>query len=142
MSARILIADDKQVSLWSTSKILRSYEGWEVCAEAENGQQALSKAVELKPDVVILDLAMPVMNGLQAASEIGKVLPSVPIVLYTLYNLPPLELEAKRVGVRQVVSKPDSEALFKTVQSLLADKAETTPGVSQLAESGTQLATG
>src|SRR5580693_3731994 len=99
MTARILIADDNDAARGRISEILRCHDGWEVCAEVEDGQQAVLKATELKPDLIILDLAMPVMNGLQAAGEIGKVLPSVPVVLYTLHNLPQIELEAKKFGI-------------------------------------------
>lgn len=99
MTARILIADDNDAARGRISELLRCHDGWEVCAEVEDGQQAVLKATELKPDIIILDLAMPVMNGLQAAGEISLVLPSVPIVLYTLHDLPVIQLEAKKFGI-------------------------------------------
>jgi DNA-binding NarL/FixJ family response regulator len=124
MTARILIADDNDAARGRISELLRCHDGWEVCAEVEDGLQAVLKATELKPDIVILDLAMPMMNGLQAASKISKVLPSVPIVLYTLHDLPAIHLEAKQVGVRQIVSKPDYEALSRAIENLLKEKPQ------------------
>jgi CheY-like chemotaxis protein len=75
-TSRILIADDNVVVRRHLGELFKSHAGWEVCAEVENGQQAVLKTRELKPDLIILDLAMPVMDGLQAAREIGKALPS------------------------------------------------------------------
>jgi DNA-binding NarL/FixJ family response regulator len=122
MAARILIADDHDVIRERISRLVEYHDGWEVCAQVENGKQAVLKATELKPDIIILDVAMPVMNGIEAADEIGKVLPSAPIVLYTLYDLPLIELKAKKVGVRQVVPKPDAAGLLRTVENLLNEQ--------------------
>ncbi len=65
-----------------------------MCAAVENGQEAVLKALELKPDLILLDLAMPAMDGLHAAREIGKVLPAIPIVVYTLHDSSWVRLEA------------------------------------------------
>ena len=124
MATRILIADDHDAVRRRITQLMEYHDGWEVCAEAENGKQAVLKATELKPDVVVLDLAMPVMNGIEAADEIGKVLPSVPVVLYTMYPLPVIESKAKQVGVRKVVAKPDAAGLLKVVESLLKESPE------------------
>jgi len=121
MATRILIADDHDTVRRRISQLMEYHDGWEVCAEVENGKQAVLKATELKPDVVVLDLAMPVMNGIDAADQIGKLLPLVPIVLYTMYALPVIELKAKQVGVRQVVPKPDAAGLLRVVESLLKE---------------------
>lgn len=119
MSARILIADDHDTVRKRICQLMEYHDGWHVCAEAENGKQAVLKATELKPDIVVLDLAMPVMNGIDVANEIGKVLPSVPVVIYTMYALPVIESKAKRVGVRKVVPKPDAMGLMRVVENLL-----------------------
>jgi DNA-binding NarL/FixJ family response regulator len=124
MAARILIADDHDVIRGRISRLVEYHDGWEVCAQVANGKQAVLKATELKPDIIILDVAMPLMNGIEAADEIGKVLPSVPIVLYTLYDLPVIELKAKKVGVRQVVPKPDAAGLLRTVENLLSEQPQ------------------
>jgi CheY-like chemotaxis protein len=119
MPTRILIADDNGVARDRLREQLSNHDGWEVCAVVEDGRQAVEKAAELKPSLIILDLAMPVMDGLSAAREIGRILPSVPVVLFTLHKLPVLELEAKKAGVRQVVEKPDFEALLEVIEGLL-----------------------
>ena len=86
MSKSILIADDSEEVRKHVSRILRSNLDFEVCAEAVNGQDAVAKARELHPDLVILDLGMPVMNGLEAARELKRILPLVPIILFTLHG--------------------------------------------------------
>jgi len=118
MITRILIAGDNDIARIRLTALIQSHDYWDVCALAENGQKAVLKAIELKPDVIILDLAMPVMDGLSAAREIGKVLPSIPIVLYTRHNFP-TELETKAAGIRKVVSKPGTDALFGVIEEVL-----------------------
>jgi len=78
---------------------------WTICGEAANGRQAVLLAAELKPDLILLDFLMPMRTGLQAAEEILKIMPHVPIVLYTFYDNAQLEAEAKKIGVRKVVAK-------------------------------------
>ena len=87
--------------------VIRTHPGWEVCAEADDGREAMAKAVELKPDLIVLDFKMPVANGIKASSEISDSMPTVPIVMYTLFKTAELELAAKLVGIRQVVGKGD-----------------------------------
>jgi CheY-like chemotaxis protein len=74
-------------------------DGFETCFEAENGREGIELARKMKPDVIILDLSMPVMNGLQTASELRKFLPSVPIILFTLYADSISQTQASRAGV-------------------------------------------
>jgi DNA-binding NarL/FixJ family response regulator len=119
MPTRILIADDNEIVRGRLREFLASHDGWEVCASVGNGRDALEKAVELRPSLIILDLAMPEMDGLSTAREIGKVLPSVPIVLFTLHKFATIDLEAKKAGVRHVVAKPDTNALLRTAEELL-----------------------
>jgi DNA-binding NarL/FixJ family response regulator len=105
--------------------------GWEVCGQAENGLVAVSMAAELQPDVVILDLAMPSMDGLTAARKISESLPTVPIVMHTLHDLPQLELEAKKNGVRCVVPKSENARIISVLEELISDPASTaSPQVS------------
>jgi two-component system chemotaxis response regulator CheB len=75
-------------------------------------------AVELKPDVVILDLAMPSMDGLTAARQISESLPTLPIVMHTLHDLPQLELEAKKNGVRCIVPKSETARIISALDEL------------------------
>ena len=119
MTTRILIADDHKAAIREIRTLLGANPEWEVCGEAANGQEALAKANEVHPDVIVMDFAMPVMNGLMAAQEITKVQPTVPIVLNTLYNSPQVELEAKKHGIRKVVEKTHSGALVSAIQALV-----------------------
>jgi DNA-binding NarL/FixJ family response regulator len=116
---RILIADDHKSAIREIRTLLGANPEWEVCGEAANGQEALARANEMHPDVIVLDFAMPVMNGLMAAQEITKVQPTVPIVLNTLYSSPQVELEAKRHGIRKVVEKTRSGALVSAIRELV-----------------------
>jgi DNA-binding NarL/FixJ family response regulator len=123
-SVRILIADDNEVARGSLSELLSNHDGWEVCAAVENGEQAVLKASELKPNLVILDLAMPVKDGLRATREIGQILPSVPIVIYTMHDSSWLELEARKAGARYMVAKTDTDKLLTVVESVLAKEPQ------------------
>lgn len=132
MALRILLADDNSKLRTRLSRMLASaHDGWVICAEAENGRQAVSKAIELRPDVVILDLSMPVMDGLEAARNIANEFGSVPIFLYTLHTIPALEQEAIKFGITQVICKPNWQSLFDAIEGSTKDEVET-PGTSPL----------
>jgi DNA-binding NarL/FixJ family response regulator len=105
--ARILLADDYESMRMAVRWLIRTHPGWEICGEADDGRKAVRKAAELKPDLVLLDYKMPLANGIEAGSEIHREQPSTPIVMYTLYKTPELEVAAKLVGIRQVVGKED-----------------------------------
>ena len=105
--ARILIADDHESMRIALRATVKLHPQWEVCGEATDGREVVAKAVELRPDLVILDFKMPVANGIKASSEISSSTPNIPIVMYTLYKTPELEVAAKLVGIRQIVGKED-----------------------------------
>ncbi len=103
--------------------LLETHADWQVCAEAANGIEAVQKAAELKPDAIILDLAMPVMDGLHAAREILSKSPAVPILLHTNHAFSSLALEAKKNGIREVINKSVSEQeLISAVEALLNER--------------------
>ena len=120
MPKRILIADDGQ----PVREVLRAFfearTNYEVCGEASDGADAIDKARKLKPDLILLDLAMPMMNGAEAASVLHGMMPEVPIVLYTMYDEAFGKSLASAVGVSAVVSKPDGVGkLVDCVRGLL-----------------------
>lgn len=120
MTYRILIADDQELVRKMLKTLLETHADWQVCAEAANGLEAAQKAAELKPDIIILDLAMPEMDGLHAAREILSNNPAVPILLHTNHAFSSLALEAKKNGIREVINKSVSEQeLINAVESLL-----------------------
>jgi DNA-binding NarL/FixJ family response regulator len=122
---RILIADDHSLVRKVLKTALENHSDWHVCGQATNGLEAVQKAAELHPDLIILDFAMPVMGGLGAARQILSASPSVPILIFTNYYFPSLVLEADSVGVRQVIDKglAGNELLF-AVETLLTGKEQ------------------
>src|ERR1700731_2412803 len=130
MPTRILIVYDHKSAIREIRSLLDANPGWEVCGEAADGQEALAKASAIHPDVIVLDFAMPIMNGLLTAQNITKVLPDVPIVLHTLYNSPQVEFEAKKHGIRKVGEKTHAGALVSAIRELVDQripKAEAAP---------------
>jgi DNA-binding NarL/FixJ family response regulator len=120
LTYRILIADDQELVRKMLKTLLETRADWQVCAEAANGFEAAQKAAEFKPDIIILDLAMPEMDGLHAAREILSNNPDVPILLHTNHAFSSLALEAKKNGIRDVLNKSASEQeLITAVESLL-----------------------
>jgi CheY-like chemotaxis protein len=115
----ILIVDDNAVVRRCLRGIFEN-EGWEICGEAENGYDAIEKAQRLCPNLIILDLSMPVMNGMEAAPRLRKMLPEVPIVIFSVHGGRTLEQEALAVGVAAVVSKADNmKSLVGLARNLL-----------------------
>ena len=124
MSAQILIVDDSAFLRNSIRSCIEQNTDWQVCGEAENGQIAIEKTRELHPDLIILDLAMPVMNGLDAARHITGIAPSVAIVLFTMHGSKELSRYAELIGIKQVLSKSNGgiEQLLSTVKVILEQK--------------------
>lgn len=118
MPIRLLIADDNPVVRTALHQLLERAGEWEV-VDAENGQEAIAKAQELAPHLIILDLVMPVMDGLAAAREISKLMPQTPLLMHTLHWSPQVEIEAQKVGVRKVVPKADSRGLISAIRHYL-----------------------
>jgi CheY-like chemotaxis protein len=123
-AVRVLIADDHEAvrrglrsALWGA--------GWQVCGEATNGREAIAKAQELTPDVVILDVSMPVMGGLEAAPEILKASPHTKVVAFTMHESQQIRNEMLRLGVHGVAIKsaPLSK-LLDTIKSVLKKERE------------------
>jgi DNA-binding NarL/FixJ family response regulator len=117
---RILIADDHDVVRKGVGTILTSHFNPEICEEASNGQAAITKALSIQPDIVILDINMPVLSGFAAAKEIQRLLPEVPILFFTMHGGEHFALEARRAGVQGFVTKDRAgEALVDAVKTLL-----------------------
>jgi two-component system, chemotaxis family, chemotaxis protein CheY len=115
----ILIADDSATVRTIIRGFLESQAGF-ACGEAIDGVDVIEKAKEVKPDLIILDLAMPRMNGAEAASILKRMMPDVPIILLTMYEDVMVKSRASAFGVDVVLSKPDGMGrVVKHVQSLL-----------------------
>lgn len=125
MSKRILIADDGSEVRQVVRAIIEARTDYVVCGEAATGVEAIEKAQELKPDLVLLDIAMPMLNGVEVASVLAGSMPQLPIVLYTMYSeLLGLSL-ASAVHAKAVISKADGmNKLLECVQGLLGPPPE------------------
>lgn len=97
---------------------IESHTDWEVCGEAEDGQAAIAMAERLNPDLIVLDLSMPVKNGLDAARDISKVCPKSTTVLFTGHASNQLAVEANRAGVAAVIAKDGNSSLEQLVMVL------------------------
>jgi DNA-binding NarL/FixJ family response regulator len=111
--------DDSAVLRKTLRQTLERQNGWEVCGEAANGRDALEKVHQLKPDLVVLDLSMPGMNGIEAARELKRLSPSLHLVMFTTFTTPRLTRETSSAGISAVVSKSEPATLVREIQALL-----------------------
>jgi DNA-binding NarL/FixJ family response regulator len=115
---RVLIADNSVPLRSGLRKLIEEHTDW-VCTEALNGRDAITKIQQLAPDILILDLYMPVMDGLQAAHALSKLVPDLPILLCTTDLPPSLVSMAKRWGIQGTVSKYDYRQIISGIEALL-----------------------
>jgi len=107
MPKQIFIVDDSRIVRRLVRNYVESRLDYIVCTEAEDGLEAVGRAGEVKPDLILLDLVMPRMNGLEAAAALHSMLPKVPIILFTLHEGVVSKRQAQAAGIRAVVSKTD-----------------------------------
>jgi two-component system, NarL family, nitrate/nitrite response regulator NarL len=118
---RVLIADDHEVMRLGIRNLLELHPGWRVCAEANNGQEAVEKTFQFHPDVIIMDISMPVMNGLEAANQITKKEPKIPVILFSLHLSDDLSRHFKTDGIRGAVAKGNAARdLVLAIETVLA----------------------
>jgi DNA-binding NarL/FixJ family response regulator len=120
----IAIADDSFAIRSALRLFIESNTDWDVCGEADDGQAAVFLVQRLKPDLLILDFSMPVMNGLEAARKIARVSPKTRIVLFTAHGCEQLNRQAESVGIRAVIPKDGSASLQRLI-NVLRDTKET-----------------
>src|SRR5213080_2439520 len=108
MMKSVLIADYHEMIRKALCNLCASQDDFEVCAEAENGKEAVEMAEVFLPDLILMDLSMPVMNGIEAACELKRQMPMVPIIIFSEYGDVFSEREARSTGISAVVSKTDS----------------------------------
>jgi DNA-binding NarL/FixJ family response regulator len=111
-SLRILIADDHSVVRAGLRTLLESRSGWEVCAEASDGRDAIEKASRLKPDVAILDIGMPLLNGVETTRRIRASSPSTEILILTMHESDELVQQVIEAGARGYVLKDDADRIL------------------------------
>jgi DNA-binding NarL/FixJ family response regulator len=119
MSVRILVVDDHAVVRRGVRSLLESHEGWEVCGEAMTGRDAVTQSLRLRPDVVVMDLSLPELNGLDATRQILKALPGTEVLVLTMHHSQECARDVLQAGARGYVLKADAdENLIAAVDSL------------------------
>jgi len=118
MAKTILVADDNPTIRKILCRMFELEEDYDICAEAENGQRAIELALQHRPDLIILDLSMPVMNGLEAAHELKKLMPKVPIILFTQHADLSNRIGQINMDVDRIVSKNEASSLMGHVRAL------------------------
>jgi CheY-like chemotaxis protein len=114
---RILIVDDSETTRRIVGTILRSRH-WTICGEAEDGRTGVEKFQELKPDVVLLDLSMPDMTGIEAAQQMTAADPTVPLILFTILEIDGIGDTARQAGIRRIVPKSEAWSLIPSIESI------------------------
>ena len=114
---RILVVDDSEISRRIIGTILRSRH-WTVCGEAEDGKDGVEKFQELKPDVVLLDLSMPDMTGIEAAQQMSASNPTIPLILFTILDIEGLGPAAHKAGIRAIIPKSEAWSLIGSIESV------------------------
>ena len=130
---RILIADDHDVMRQGTRSVVEQQPGWEVCGVASNGREAVAQATELKPDIVIMDMTMPELNGLDAAVQIKRHEPRTEILMFTAHESDDLIRDAFEAGVKSYILKSEAhQLLVEAIESLALHKPFFTDKVSEI----------
>jgi DNA-binding NarL/FixJ family response regulator len=130
---RILIADDHDLMRRGVKALLQLHAGWEVCGEAHTGREAVAKAEELKPDIVILDISMPDLNGVDAAKRIRKGSPDTEVLILSVHYSDQLIRDILEAGVRGYIVKSDSDRdLIIAVETLANHKPFFTPRATEV----------
>jgi two-component system, chemotaxis family, chemotaxis protein CheY len=116
---RILVVEDSETTRRIIRAILETRE-WKICGEAKNGRAAVKQFRKLRPDVVILDLAMPGLSGIEVAARLSKIDPLVPLILFTIADVDQLQEAASGAGIFASVSKARAWDLISTIESAVA----------------------
>ena len=117
---RILIVDDSETTRRIVGTILRSRH-WTICGEAENGRAGVEKFQKLKPDIVLLDLSMPDMTGIEAAQQMSSADPTVPLILLTILEIEGIGHAAREAGIRTIVSKSKAWNLVGQIERIASE---------------------
>jgi DNA-binding NarL/FixJ family response regulator len=134
---RILVADDHEVVRKGLIAILQQQPEWRMCGEACNGREAVEKATQLLPDVIVMDVSMPGLNGLEATRQIVKANPATKVLILTLHDSDQVIHDVLDVGARGYLLKSDSGCeLVAAVDALLRDKTYFTPRVAAMVLQG------
>src|SRR5215469_12542808 len=130
---RILIADDLVLVRRGVRKLLEDKRGWKVVAEASDGQEAFEKAEETKPEIVVLDIGMPRLSGLETARRLKRTFPQIKVLMLTVHDSEHLAVEVLNAGARGYVTKSDTARdLVIAIEALRKDKTFFTSSVDRI----------
>jgi DNA-binding NarL/FixJ family response regulator len=125
---KVLVVDDHSFIRRGVRSILEPFPEWELCGEAENGQEAIRKASELQPAVVVMDVSMPVMDGIAATEAIKRSQPQTRVVLLTLHNSQEVLRKGFQAGARGFVLKSDADGeLLRALRVVVGDGSYVSP---------------
>ena len=134
---QILIADDHELVRKGLRTVLENQPGWKVCGEAVNGRQAVELAKKLQPDVIVMDVTMPELNGLEATRQIRKALPKIEVLILTMHESEQLVGEVLAAGARGYILKTDAlRLLVAAIESLAQHKPFFTGTASEVVLGG------
>ena len=129
----VLIVDDHEVVRRGLRALIESHPGWEVCGEATTGREAVQKASNLKPNMVVMDIAMPELNGLEATRQILKAIPRTPVLILTVHESEQVVHEVLKAGAQGIVLKSDaSRDLVAAIEALSQHKVFFTSSVAKI----------
>jgi len=132
---RLFIADDHAVVRAGLRSLLEAHKGWEVCGEASDGREALEKAIKLKPDILILDIGMPLLNGVDVARRIHKALPNSEILILTMHESDELVQQVVEAGAHGYILKDEADrVLLAAIEALRQHKPYFSTRVSEAAD--------
>ncbi len=130
---RILVADDHEVMRTGVRALIEREPGWQVCGTATNGREAVETAKKLKPEVVVLDMTMPELDGLEALRQIKRALPNTEVVIFSAYHSEEVIEQLFDAGAKSYIQKSDAgRHLVAAIKSLVEHKAFFTPAISQV----------
>jgi DNA-binding NarL/FixJ family response regulator len=140
MNTRILVADDHPVVRRGVKALLESREGWEVCGEASTGREAVEEVKRLDPDIVVMDLSMPELNGLDATRRIRRDSPRTQVLVLTMHHSEELAQQVLHAGARGYVLKSDADRdLVMAIESLQQRRTFQTPNLATAPAAGTEV---
>ena len=129
----VLIVDDHEVVRRGLRALIESHPGWEVCGEATTGREAVQKASNLKPNMVVMDIAMPELNGLEATRQILKAIPRTPVLILTVHESEQVVHEVLKAGAQGIVLKSDaSRDLVAAIEALSQHRVFFTSSVAKI----------
>ena len=119
MQLRILVADDHSIVRAGLRTLLESRPGWQVCAEAANGREAVEKGGKLKPDVAVLDISMPLLNGIEATRQLRRISPETEVLILTMHDADQMVQQVLEAGARGYILKDDADrSLLEAVDAV------------------------